>query len=53
VNIVDFLRLIGDWPSGYGAESDIDRNGTVNVVDFLLLLARWGPCTPQDECPGD
>jgi hypothetical protein len=51
VNVVDFLLLLGDWPSGYGTQSDIDRNGTVDVVDFLRLLARWGPCTPQDECP--
>jgi len=24
--------------------ADIDRNGTVNVNDFLLLLAGWGTC---------
>jgi len=51
VNVVDFLRLLGDWPTGYGTQSDINRDGTVNVVDFLWLLARWGPCTPQDTCP--
>jgi hypothetical protein len=27
---------------------DIDGNGTVNVNDFLLLLAAWGPCL--DDC---
>ena len=28
---------------------DIDGDGQVNVVDFLLLLAAWGPC--PDPCP--
>jgi hypothetical protein len=28
---------------------DLDGDGVVNVVDFLLLLAAWGPC--PDPCP--
>lgn len=35
---------------------DINNDGTVDVVDMLLLLAAWGPC-PQcpgpQECPAD
>ena len=25
-------------------ETDVDGNGEVNIDDFLLLLAAWGPC---------
>ncbi len=28
---------------------DLDGDGTVGIVDFLLLLAAWGPCS--DPCP--
>jgi hypothetical protein len=28
---------------------DLDGDGAVAVVDFLLLLAAWGPC--PDPCP--
>ena len=28
---------------------DLDGNGEVNVVDLLLLLAAWAPCS--DPCP--
>jgi hypothetical protein len=34
---------------------DLDGDGLVNVTDFLLLLAQWGPC-PQPcppACTGD
>ncbi len=31
---------------------DIDGNGVVNVTDFLLLLAAWGPCL-EDCCLAD
>jgi subtilisin family serine protease len=33
--------------------ADLDRNGVVDVSDFLLLLAAWGPCPPGDSCSGD
>ncbi len=25
---------------------DIDGDGTVNIIDLLILLASWGPCEP-------
>jgi hypothetical protein len=28
---------------------DLDGDGTVGIVDFLLLLAAWGPC--EAPCP--
>jgi hypothetical protein len=28
---------------------DLDGDGHVTVLDFLLLLAAWGPC--PDPCP--
>ncbi len=35
---------------------DLDGDGTVGIIDFLTLLAVWGPCadcgTPQ-ACPAD
>jgi hypothetical protein len=35
-------------PRAGGAEdpdpADINGNGTVDVIDFLALLADWGPC---------
>ncbi|MHC4827455.1 MAG: agmatine deiminase family protein [Planctomycetota bacterium] len=31
---------------------DLDGDGIVGVNDFLLLLAGWGPC-PPDNCPAD
>ena len=33
---------------------DLNQDGTVDVTDFLLLLAAWGPCPdPPDPCPAD
>jgi V8-like Glu-specific endopeptidase len=32
-----------------GPASDLDGDGLVNVTDFLILLAEWGPCSPP--CP--
>jgi hypothetical protein len=28
-------------------------DGTVSVLDFLLLLAQWGPCPAADFCTAD
>jgi hypothetical protein len=33
--------------------SDINGDGTVDVVDFLALLGAWGDCPPAGECPSD
>jgi predicted outer membrane repeat protein len=33
---------------------DINGDGLVDVTDFLMLLARWGPCpVPPEPCPAD
>jgi outer membrane protein assembly factor BamB len=33
---------------------DLDCDDEVGVLDFLLLLAAWGPCPPEPEpCPAD
>ena len=34
------------------ATADLDGNGAVDVADFGILLAAWGPC-PCDDCPAD
>jgi 3-phytase len=37
-----------------GLRGDINGDGSVGVVDFLLLLAAWGPCpAPPEACPAD
>jgi hypothetical protein len=32
---------------------DLTGDGTVGVVDFLILLEQWGPCTDCADCPAD
>jgi len=33
---------------------DVNGDGSVDVVDLLLLLGTWGPCPPPpDDCPAD
>jgi hypothetical protein len=32
---------------------DLDGDCHVGVVDFLTLLAAWGPCQPMADCPAD
>ncbi len=36
-------------------EGDLDGDGTVGILDFLGLLAAWGPCpdTCPPACPAD
>ena len=34
--------------------SDLDEDGSVGIVDLLMLLAAWGPCpAPPEPCPAD
>ncbi len=35
----------------YFAPGDLDGDGAVGILDFLTLLALWGPCPAP--CPGD
>ena len=35
------------------AIGDLDGDGIVGIVDFLALLAAWGPCDNCDDCPAD
>jgi hypothetical protein len=35
----------------YFTPGDIDGDGSVGIVDFLTLLALWGPC--PGPCPAD
>jgi hypothetical protein len=33
--------------------ADLDGDGSVGIVDFLLLLNNWGPCDDCGACLGD
>ncbi len=33
--------------------ADLNADGLVGIVDFLILLAAWGPCADCDSCPAD
>ena len=33
-----------------GGPADIDADGVVGVLDFLLIVADWGPCPAAPEC---
>jgi hypothetical protein len=45
---VDGVKLI-DIGCIEGPASDLNGDGVVDVGDFLILLAQWGPCA--DPCP--
>ena len=47
----EWYRLTGDSVCVLGTcNGDIDGDGAVGIVDFLALLAAWGPCP---GCPED
>jgi subtilisin family serine protease len=50
--IVDALGAAGSTPPRPG---DLDEDGVVGIVDFLMLLAQWGPCPAPcpPSCLGD
>jgi len=41
---VTFVDLLGQWGTDPGGPPDLDGDGNVGIVDFLELLASWGPC---------
>ena len=48
--ILDVSAAIGSGCS----LGDLDGDGTVGIIDLLILLSEWGPCPdPPDECPAD
>jgi hypothetical protein len=51
-------RVIGDrvdmGADEFRRAADLDGDGIVGIVDFLALLAGWGPCPgPPAPCPAD
>ncbi len=41
------------WIQGFSpdfAPADLNQDGSVDVLDLLILLADWGPCP---DCPAD
>ena len=38
--------------TGVGPPGDVDGDGVVGIIDFLAVLANWGPCT-EIPCTGD
>ena len=40
-------------PIQQGIPGDLDGDGQVDVSDFLILLASWGPCDHCENCPPD
>ncbi len=33
--------------------ADLNADGLVGIVDFLMLLGEWGPCADCKNCPAD
>lgn len=33
--------------------ADLNADGLVGIVDFLMLLGAWGPCADCQNCPAD
>ena len=31
----------------------MNGDNIVSLIDFLILLANWGPCPDCDNCPAD
>lgn len=44
VDVVDLLRLLGEWGTNGFSDADLNYDGVVDVIDLLQLLGSWGPC---------
>ncbi len=31
----------------------VPADGAVNLEDLLMVLASWGECAPEEDCPAD
>jgi hypothetical protein len=52
-NFVTYDTYVAKF-SGPDSPGDINGDGVVDVVDFLAVLASWGPCPePPDSCDAD
>jgi len=41
------------WAVCIECPADLNGDGTVDVVDLLLLISQWGECPPEGPCLGD
>ena len=49
IDVTDALNVLPECQGGEGIPGDVDGDGTVGILDFLDLLAAWGPC--PEPCP--
>ena len=48
------LDIVVLRPVMQGPDADLDGDGSVGILDLLILLTNWGPCPdPPDPCPAD
>jgi hypothetical protein len=56
VSAVARFAQASSTPLTHSGLGDVDADGQVGVIDFLSLLASWGPCPgpcPPPSCPAD
>ena len=41
--MLDLLKIIEDWGT---PDSDLNGDGTTDVLDLLQVIEQWGPCIP-------
>ncbi|MHC4082233.1 MAG: outer membrane protein assembly factor BamB family protein [Planctomycetota bacterium] len=54
-NEIDYVLTLTGPPCGPSGlvTGDLDGDGLVGILDFLLLLGAWGPCGDCGDCPAD